>query len=137
MIDPRTAPYAALLLRLTLGSLFIMHLYWKFAIRGFDQWLTGLHHAGYPTAVVIYVLCAEAAGALLLIPGVLTRWVSLFALPLMLGASQFWLVRTGFFFTIAGAELPMLWGVALIALAFRRPGPTAWRRPRPRGPLAH
>jgi hypothetical protein len=30
MIDPRTAPYAAMLLRITLGSLFILHLYWKF-----------------------------------------------------------------------------------------------------------
>lgn len=89
MIDQRRAPYAALLLRLTLGSLFISHLYWKFAVVGFDQWWTGLHNAGYSTWVGVYVLSAEFAGALFLIPGLLTRWVSLFALPLMLGASHF------------------------------------------------
>ena len=32
MIEQRTAPYGTLLLRLTVGSLFIAHLYWKFAI---------------------------------------------------------------------------------------------------------
>jgi putative oxidoreductase len=133
MIDQRTAPYAALLLRLTLGSLFISHLSWKFAVRGFDQWWTGLHDAGYSTPVVLYVLCAEFAGALLLIPGILTRWVSLFAVPLMLGASHFWLSRKGFFFTAAGAELPILWGLALIVQALLGDGAYAVRLPRPFG----
>ena len=32
MIEQRAVPYATLLPRLTLGSLFITHLYWKFAI---------------------------------------------------------------------------------------------------------
>ena len=117
MIDHRTAPYAALLLRVTLGSLFIAHLYWKFAVRGFDAWWSGLHAAGYPTAALIYVLCAEFAGALLLIPGIFTRWVCLFALPLMIGAAQFWFDRNGFYFTAAGAELPIVWGLALCVLA--------------------
>jgi putative oxidoreductase len=129
MIDARTAPYAALLLRLVLGTLFVLHLYWKFTIRGFDAWLTGLHDAGYPLPVVIYVLCAEFAGALLLIPGILTRWVSLFAVPLMVGAAQFWLVRKGFYFTVAGAELPMLWGFALIVQALLGNGAYAVRLP--------
>ena len=129
MIDQRTAPYAALLLRLTLGSLFISHLYWKFAVRGFDQWWTGLHDAGYPVVVMIYVLCAEFAGALLLIPGILTRWVALFTLPVMLGASHFWLTRKGFFFSVAGAELPILWGLALIVQALLGNGAYASRVP--------
>jgi putative oxidoreductase len=132
MIDQRTAPYAALLLRIALGLLFIVHIYWKFVIFGFDTWLSRLEEAGYSMPVVIYVLCAEFAAALLLIPGILTRWVSLFALPLLLGASQFWLVRTGFFFTVSGAELPMLWGLALIVQALLGDGAYAlglpWRR---------
>jgi putative oxidoreductase len=33
------------------------------------------------------------------------------------GAAQFWLVRKGFFFTGAGAELPTLWAVALLVQA--------------------
>lgn len=118
-LDQRTAPYAALFLRVTLGLLAIAHIYWKFYIRdgGFDGWWNGLVMAGYPSWVIVYVLSGEFAGALLLIPGIFTRWVALYALPLMLGASQFWLVRKGFFFTIAGAEMPILWSVALLAQA--------------------
>jgi len=115
--NPGNAACAALLLRTTLGSLFIAHLYWKFAIRGFEPWWSALHAAGYPDALLIYVLCAEFAGALLLIPGIATRWVSLFTLPAMLGAAQFWWTRKGFFFVDAGAELPLLWAVALLVQA--------------------
>jgi putative oxidoreductase len=129
MIDQRTAPFAALLLRLTLGGLFISHLYWKFAVRGFAQWWTALQDAGYPSLVLVYVLCAEFAGALLLIPGIFTRWVSLFALPLMIGATHFWLVRKGFFFTAAGAELPIVWGLALIVQALLGDGAYAVKVP--------
>lgn len=126
MIDQRTAPYAALLLRLTLGSLFIAHLYWKFAVKGFDPWLAGLHEAGYSNLVVGYILSVEAAGALLLIPGIFTRWVCLFAIPVMVGATHFWLVRKGFWFTVAGGEFTMMWGIALLVQALLGDGAMAW-----------
>ena len=118
-IDNRTAPYAALLLRLTLGIYAIAHIYWKFYIRpdGFDGWWNGLVMAGYPTWVIAYVLSGEFLGALLLIPGICTRWVALYAFPLIVGAAQFWAVRKGFFFTAAGSELPILWAVALLVQA--------------------
>jgi putative oxidoreductase len=65
------------------------------------------------------VLSAEIGGALLLIPGVLTRYVALYAIPMMLGAAQFWAVRKGFYFTAAGSELPLVWlallGIQVIA----------------------
>jgi putative oxidoreductase len=141
MIDPRTAPYAAMLLRIALGSLFILHLYWKFEILGFEHWWISLHNAGYPAALMIYVLLAESAGALLLIPGILTRWVSLFAVPAIFGAAHFWLARKGLFFTAAGAELPLLWGLALVVQALLGNGAYAvkvphlpgwqWRRRQP------
>jgi putative oxidoreductase len=104
-------------LRLLLGVLFIAHLYWKFAILpgGVQAWWNNLVAAGYPPVVPAYVLSAEFAGALLLIPGILTRYVALYAMPMMLGAAQFWLVRKGFYFTKAGAELPLVW-LALLAL---------------------
>ena len=130
MLDQRTAPYAATLLRVTLGSLFIAHLYWKFAIRGFDAWWSSLHNAGYPDIVLLYVVSAEFAGALLLIPGIYCRWVSLYALPLIVGAAQFWLARKGFFFTAAGAELPILWGIALVVQALLGNGAFALKVPR-------
>ena len=42
MIDSRTAPYAALVLRLSLSFLFFAHVYRKFAIIGFDNWWNAL-----------------------------------------------------------------------------------------------
>jgi putative oxidoreductase len=119
MLDMRTAPYAALLLRVTLGFLFIAHLYFKFYVRdgGFEGWWTNLNNNGYPDWVVFYVVVAETIGAICLIPGILTRWVALLCVPLMIGAAQYWLARTGFFFTAAGAELPILWTIALLAQA--------------------
>ena len=84
MIDMRTAPYATFLLRVTLGIFAIAHLYWKFFVRpdGFDGWWNGLNTAGYPNWVILYVLSGEFLGALLLIPGIFTRWVALYTLPL-------------------------------------------------------
>jgi putative oxidoreductase len=112
VIEERSSRYAALLLRLTLGVLFIAHLYWKFEILpgGVAKWWSGFQTNGYPWFVPWYVISAEFAGAVLLIPGIYTRWVSLYAIPLMIGATQFWWVRRGFYFTSAGGELPLLWG---------------------------
>ena|SRR5579864_7508346 len=118
-IDQRTAPYAALFLRIALGLYAIAHIYWKFYIRpdGLEGWWNGLLQAGYPNWVIVYVLSGEFLGAICLIPGIFTRWVALYTMPLIAGAAQFWLMRKGFFFTAAGAELPTLWAVALIVQA--------------------
>ena len=107
----------ALLLRLMLGTLFIAHLYWKLAILpgGLSAWWSNLLENGYPGFTPVYVLSAEFAGALLLIPGVLTRYVALYAMPMMVGAAHYWLVRKGFYFTQGGAELPLVW-LALLGL---------------------
>jgi putative oxidoreductase len=121
------AVYAPLLLRVVLGSLFIAHLYWKLAVLpgGFGQWWANFSANGYPAFVPWYVLSAECAGALLLIPGVRTRWVSLYALPMMLGAAHFWAERKGFWFVSGGAELPAVWAIMLILQAMLGDGPYA------------
>jgi putative oxidoreductase len=115
--DDEKQHYGAFLLRLMLGTLFIAHLYWKIAILpgGLPAWWGNLTRGGYPSFVPAYVLSAELMGAALLIPGVLTRYVAMYAIPMMAGASHFWLVRNGFYFTKAGAELPLLW-LALLCL---------------------
>lgn len=112
-----TSARAGLLLRLLIGALFIAHLYWKIAILpgGLGVWWGHLVKAGYPAFVPAYVLSAEVAGVLLMIPGVLTRYVALYAVPMMIGAAQYWLVRKGFYFTAGGAELPLVW-LALLCL---------------------
>ena len=111
-----SAEHAALLLRLLLGSLFIVHLYWKLAVfpGGVAAWWSNLAGNGYPSFVPAYVLSAELAGALLLIPGIFARYVALYCVPMMIGAAQFWLVRKGFYFTAAGAELPLVWLALLL-----------------------
>ena len=122
--DPKVE---ALLLRLLLGGLFVAHLYWKVAILpgGIAVWWSNLQSAGYPPIVPAYVLSAEIAGALLLIPGVLTRYVALYAMPMMAGAAQFWMARKGFYFTAAGAELPLVWLALLGIQAGAGDGPGA------------
>jgi len=127
MTEQRATAYATLILRLTLGSLFIAHLYWKFAILpgGLETWWSNFGANGYPWLVPCYVISAELAGALLLIPGIYTKWVCLYTVPLMLGAAQFWLVRRGFYFTAAGGELPIVWAIMLIVQSLLGDGPYA------------
>ena len=140
-MDTRTSgpQLGVTLLRLLLGGLFIAHLYWKFAVLpgGVETWWGNLLRSGYPAFVPAYVLSAEIAGALLLIPGVLTRYVALYAMPMMIGAAQFWLVRKGFYFTKAGAELPLVWLALLGIQAVAGDGAYALvRSPSPRVLLA-
>jgi putative oxidoreductase len=125
-----SAAHGALLLRLTLGSLFIAHLYWKVAVYpgGLERWWSNFATNGYPWFVPWYVVSAELAGALFLIPGIAVRWVSLYALPMMIGAAHFWAVRNGFWFVAAGAELPVLWGVLLVLQFLIGSGPYALKR---------
>ncbi len=115
--DRSVGDYAPFLLRLLLGALFIAHLYWKFALlpAGLEGWWVGLERNGYPAFVPPYVISAEFAGAILLTLGVWPRYVALYAMPMMAGAAQFWLARKGFYFTRAGAELPLVW-LALLGL---------------------
>jgi putative oxidoreductase len=121
--------YAPLLLRVTLGTLFIAHLYWKLAVLagGFAQWWSNFEANGYPWFIPWYVLSAELAGALLLLPGILVRWVCLYSIPMMVGAAHFWAVRKGFWFVAGGAELPILWCILLAVQALLGPGPFVLR----------
>jgi putative oxidoreductase len=129
MNSDRVSRYAPLLLRVVLGSLFIAHLYWKFALLpgGLSRWWDGFAASSYPWFVPWYVFSAELAGALLLIPGIGTRWVSLYALPMMLGATQFWATRKGFYFTGAGSELPLVWSLLLVLQIMLGDGPCRLR----------
>src|SRR5882757_9164687 len=119
--------YAPLMLRVLLGALFIAHLYWKFAVLpgGIHAWWAGLLKNGYPAFVPVYVLSAEFLAALLLIPGIFVRYVALYAMPMMVGAAQYWLTRKGFYFTGAGAEMPLAWLALLGLQAMLGDGPLA------------
>lgn len=129
MIDTRTAPYAALLLRLSLSFLFFAHLYRKFAIIGFDNWWSRLLKDGYADWVPYYTLAAEFAGAILLLLGIYSRYVSLFVMPVMIALVYHWGIRKGFWFTDGGLEFVLAWLMMLIAQVLLGDGAYAVRVP--------
>src|SRR6201987_4065994 len=138
MIDHRTAPYAALVLRLALSFFFFAHLIRKFAVIGFDLWWAGLVKQGYPGAVLGYTVVIEFAGAVLLLLGVYSRYVSLLSLPVLIAVVNHWTVRKGFWFADGGMEFPLAWTFMLIAQVLLGDGAYAlhvpalpWERARP------
>ena len=129
MIDTRTAPYAALLLRLSLGCLFLAHLGLKlfvFTPAGTAQFFGSL---GLPPALAYVVLVWELFGALALILGVWPRIAALLLIPDLLGAIVTVHGPAGFFFDNAqgGWEYPALWIVGLTTLALIGDGPLAFK----------
>ncbi|GAB3541618.1 DoxX family protein [Noviherbaspirillum agri] len=86
MIDQRFAPYAAALLRISLGVMWISHALLKllvFSMPGFKSFLTS---QGLPPFIAWPIVLAELAGGALVLLGIHGRVVSLALLPVMLGA---------------------------------------------------
>jgi putative oxidoreductase len=119
MIDARTAPYAALLLRVTLGALFLAHA----ALKLFVFTPAGTAHffssVGLPPALAYVTIAAEVLGGLALIAGLWTRVVALALTPVLLGAIVTVHGAAGFFFNDpnGGWEYPAFWIVALVVQA--------------------
>ena len=86
MTDPRT-DYAALLLRLSLGTMFVAHALLKifvFTVPGTVQFFQSL---GLPGVLAYATIAAELVGGALLVLGFRTRWIALALVPVMLGAT--------------------------------------------------
>ncbi|MBB3019224.1 putative oxidoreductase [Microvirga lupini] len=129
MIDTRTAPYAALILRITLGVLFLAHAGLKvfvFTPAGAAQFFGSL---GLPPALAYLTIAAETLGGIALILGFFTRWVSLALIPILLGAIVFVHGPAGFFFNNpnGGWEYLAFWIAALVAQALLGDGALAVR----------
>lgn len=87
MIDSRTAPYAAFVLRIALGAMFIAHAglkYYVFTLPGTAQFFQSL---GLPGALAYITFFAELAGGALILAGVYSRWVAAALIPVLLGAT--------------------------------------------------
>lgn len=83
----RTAPYAALLLRVSLGIMFVAHgLILKVGMYGMDGTVQFFQSIGLPAWTAYATVIAETVGGLLLIAGVWSRYVSLALLPILVGA---------------------------------------------------
>lgn len=120
MINLSTAPYAALLLRVSLGIMFLAHVGLKlfvFSVPGFVGFFASL---GLPAVLAYAVIALELLGGLALILGVYAPFI---ALPLaleMLGTIGLVHGGNGWLFTNKGGgwEYPAFWAVGLVALFF-------------------
>jgi putative oxidoreductase len=118
-LDPRTAPYAALLLRVSMGVLFLAHGAWlKLGVFGLNGTMGFFGSIGLPPSLAIVVIAAEIAGGLALIAGVWVRLASLLFLPIMIGATVLHLPN-GWLFSAPGGgwEFPAFWTVLLLVQA--------------------
>ena len=87
MIDTRTAPYAALVLRVTLGVMFIAHALLKFYVFTLPGTAKFFESLGLPGPLAYVVFWAELIGGALILAGVYSRWVAAALIPILLGAA--------------------------------------------------
>ena len=103
------------LLRVTLGTIFIMHGYLGLAVigpAGIGGYTTRM---GYPESVGAvlgwYLIVAHGLGGILLVLGLWTRWAALAQMPIM--ASAFFLHHLGQGFFLTGRVVDASRGVAI------------------------
>jgi putative oxidoreductase len=115
-IDTATAPYAALVLRTSLGSLFVAHSLVKFFVFTLSGTAAYFQSLGLPGAAAYVVAPMELVGGLLLILGIQSRWVALTLLPILLTATFFAHGSNGWLFTNKGGgwEFPALFAVGTL-----------------------
>jgi putative oxidoreductase len=83
-----TAPYAATLLRVSLGAMYIAHSlvlkHFTYTLPGTAQFFQSL---GLPAALAYATFWAELIGGVLLVAGIGSRWVALALVPVLAGAA--------------------------------------------------
>lgn len=114
MIDTRTAPYAALVLRLGLGTLFLAHGLMKVFVFTIPGTVGYFESIGYPGFFAYLVILAEVGGGVALISGAWARWIALALVPVMIGATLQH-IGNGWVFSAQGGgwEFPAFWTVLL------------------------
>ncbi len=120
MIDQKNAPYGALLLRLSMGILFLLHsVYLKVMIFGMGGTSGYFMSLGLPGWFAWVVMLYEAFGGLALILGIYTRWVSIFLGVHLLVAAYLGHGGNGWLFMAKGGgyEYPVFWAIACFSLA--------------------
>ncbi|MBX3660914.1 MAG: DoxX family protein [Burkholderiales bacterium] len=115
MIQSHTAPYAALLLRVSLGIMFMAHGLLKVVVFTIPGTVQFFESVGFPGALAYVTIVAELLAGALLIAGFATRWVALATVPLLLGAA--WVhLPNGWVFSAQGGgwEYPVFLAVAAV-----------------------
>jgi putative oxidoreductase len=118
MIDQRTAPYAALVLRVSLGLMFIAHALLKYAVFTLPGTVQFFESVGLPGPLAYVVFVAELVGGALILIGAWSRWVSAALVPVLIGALSVH-AGNGWLFTNAngGWEYPAFLVAAAITQA--------------------
>jgi len=138
MVNQNTAPYAALILRLALGVMFIAHALLKVVVFTVPGTVQFFESVGFPGFFAYVTIAAELGAGILLIAGLATRWVALATIPILLGAA--WVhLPNGWVFSAQGGgwEYPVFLAVAALVQALlgdgayalsSRPAPLAANR---------
>lgn len=118
MIKSATAPYAALILRVSLGVMFLAHVslkFFVFSVPGFVGFFASL---GLPAILAYAVIALELFGGLALILGIYATWVALPLAVEMLGTIVLVHGRNGWMSGNQGGgwEFPAFWMIALVVL---------------------
>jgi|SRR5579859_1457169 len=128
MIDTGKAPYGALLLRVSMGAMFILHgfylKYMVFGLAGAEKYFASL---GLPDWFAIVVIAYETLGGLALIFGVYARWVAFILGIHLLVAAYLGHLHNGWPFTAKGGgyEFPVFWAIGCFTLSLIGDGPFA------------
>lgn len=124
-IDLNTAPYAVLLLRVSLGILFIAHGLLKvfvFTLPGTAQFFSSV---GLPGFMAYPVAFLEVFGGVALLAGFYSRWVAIALFPILLVATLHVHWANGWLFSNenGGWEFPALFGIATVVQFLLGDGP--------------
>jgi len=116
MIEAPTAAYAALLLRLALGVLFLAHGLTKVLVFKPAGTVAYFKSLGLPALFAYLSMIGEIGGGAALVVGIMPRYVALLLIPLMLGTIFVVHGKLGWMFTNKGGgwEYPAFWAVTLL-----------------------
>jgi len=116
MIDPSTAPYAALLLRWSLGIMFIAHALLKWRVYSIPVTVKTFQSIGLPGWFAYLVIAAELIGGVCLILDIAPRYAALLVIPLIVGTIITVHGRNGWPFSNPGGgwEFPAFWAATLL-----------------------
>ena len=131
MQQDNLSTYGALVLRVSLGTLFLAHGLTKLVVFTPSGTAGFFSSLGLPGALGYLTMIAELAGGIALLAGLGTRYVSLALAPILLGSIAFVHGANGWAFGNEGGgwEFPAFWAAALIVQALIGDGAYAIRIP--------